>query len=52
MKNAFTLIEVIAVILLTGVLVLASTIALLPLVEGFFQVRQNSDLAQKTNLAL
>ena len=52
MKNAFTLIEVIAVILLAGVLALASSIALLPLVEGFFQVRRNSDLAQKTNLAL
>ena len=52
MKKAFTLIEVIAVILLTSVLVLASSIALLPLVEGFFQVGRNSDLAQKANLAL
>ena len=52
MKKAFTLIEVIAVILLTSVLVLASSIALLPLVEGFFQVGRKSDLAQKTNLAL
>lgn len=52
MKNAFSLIEVLAVILLSGVLVLATSIALLPLVEGFFQVSRNAALAQKTNLAL
>ncbi len=52
MKKGFTLIEVVAVLLLVGLLVLASTIALLPMVEGFMQVRRNVDAAQKSQLAM
>ncbi len=52
MKKGFTLIEVIAVLLLVGILVLASTIALLPMVEGFMQASRNVDAAQKSHLAM
>lgn len=52
MNKGFTLIEVIAVLLLVGVLVLASTIALLPMVEGFMQVGANVDAAQKSQFAM
>ncbi len=52
MKKGFTLIEIIAVLLLVSLLVLASTLALLPLVNGFAQARVNTDAAQKSFLAL
>lgn len=52
MKKGFTLIEVVAVLLLVGVLALASTIGMVPVVDAFLQVRQNAESAQKTHLAL
>jgi prepilin-type N-terminal cleavage/methylation domain-containing protein len=52
MKRGFTLIEIIAVLMLVSVLVLASTIALLPVAEGLVQARQNVDAAQKAQQAL
>jgi len=52
MKKGFTLIEVIAVLLLTGVLVLASSVALLPMVEGFFSVQRNVEGSQRSHLAI
>lgn len=52
MKKAYTLIEMIAVLLLVGVLVLSATVALVPLAQAFLQVRQNSDAAQKSCFAL
>ena len=52
MKQGFTLIEIIAVLVLVSVLVLASTIALLPMAEGFLQMRRNVDASQKSHLAM
>jgi len=52
MKKGFTLIEVIAVLVLVSILVLGSTLALQPLVMGLTQARANTDAVQKTHLAL
>ncbi len=52
MKKGFTLIELIVVLLLFSLLTLASIIALLPMVEGFFMVRQNTEAAQRTQLTM
>ena len=46
MKRGFTLIEMIAVLLIVGVLALATTSALAPIAEGYLQARDNADSAQ------
>lgn len=52
MKQGFTLIETIAVLLLIAVMMLSAAVALVPLSEGFTQAIQNADTAQKAQLAL
>jgi len=52
MKTGFSLIELIAVLLLVGVLAASATISLLPVAEGLAQVRRNATTMQKSRLAL
>lgn len=52
MKNGFSLLELIAVLLLAGVLVLSAAISLLPITEGLVQVRDNVSSAQKAQFAM
>lgn len=52
MKKGFTLIEIIAVLLMVSFLALIATISLLPMTEGFFQIRRSAEGIQKTHLAL
>jgi prepilin-type N-terminal cleavage/methylation domain-containing protein len=52
MKRAFTLIEMVAVLLLVGVLTVTATVALVPVAEAFIQVRRNSDAMQKAGFAM
>ena len=52
MKTAFTMIEVIATLLLVAVLALSVAISLLPMAQGLMQVRANADTAQKARLAM
>lgn len=51
-RSGFTLVETIAVLLLMSVLALSIFIALIPVSEGLAQARENSDIAQKTHLAM
>ena len=50
MKQGFTLIEVIAVLVLVTVLVLVSTLGFLPVVQGYRQVDANVASAQSAHL--
>lgn len=52
MKRAYTLIEMIAVLLLVAVLTLTATVALVPIADAFLQVRTNTDAMQKTAFAM
>lgn len=52
MKKGFTLIEVIAVLLLVAVLGLVTILGMVPVVDGFAQVRENIVAAQKAHLAM
>ncbi|MGD9613218.1 MAG: type II secretion system protein J [Kiritimatiellia bacterium] len=52
MKNAFTLIEVIATLLLVAILAVSVAISLLPMTQGLMQVRANAATAQKARLAM
>lgn len=51
MKRGYTLIETIAVFLLIAVMMLSASVALVPMSDGFSQAIQNSDAAQKAQLA-
>ena len=51
MKRGFSLIELVAVLLLVGVLATAATVSLLPVAEGLMQVRLNATTMQKSRLA-
>lgn len=52
MKTAFTMIEVIATLLLVSILALSVAISLLPITQALMQVRANADTAQKARLAM
>ena len=52
MKNGFTLIEILATLVLVAVLAVSLVISLLPMTEGLMQVRANADAAQKARLAM
>lgn len=51
MKRGFTLIELVAVLLLVGVLIASSMVSLIPVAEGLMQARQNATLLRKSRLA-
>ena len=52
MKKGFTLIEVIATLLLVAILAVSVAISLLPMTQGLMQVRDNAAAAQKARLAM
>ena len=52
MKTAFTLIEVVATLLLVAILAVSVAISLLPMAQGLMQVRDNTAAAQKARLAM
>jgi prepilin-type N-terminal cleavage/methylation domain-containing protein len=52
MKKGFTLIEIIAVLLLVSMLALSAFISLLPMSQALLQVRENTAAAQKARLAM
>ena len=52
MKKGFTLIEVIATLLLVAILAVSMVISLLPMTQGLMQVRANTGTAQKARLAM
>ena len=52
MKTAFTLIEVVATLLLVAILAVSMAISLLPMAQGLMQVRDNAAAAQKARLAM
>ncbi|HMP73826.1 MAG TPA: prepilin-type N-terminal cleavage/methylation domain-containing protein [Kiritimatiellia bacterium] len=52
MKQGFTLLEIIAAMILLSVVVLSTTLAIVPITEALFQTRQNVHSAQKTQLAV
>ena len=51
MKRGFTLIELVAVLLLVGVLIASSMVSLIPVAEGLMQARQNAVILRKSRLA-
>ena len=51
MKRGFTLIELVAVLLLVGVLVASSVVSLIPVAEGLVQARRNATALRKSRLA-
>ncbi len=52
MKKGFTLIEIIATLLLVAILAVSVAISILPMTQGLMQVRVNTAAAQKARLAL
>jgi prepilin-type N-terminal cleavage/methylation domain-containing protein len=51
-RHGFTLIEIIAVLLLLGILAASVMISLAPMVQGLAQVQTNTETAQKARLAM
>ena len=51
MNQGFTLIELVAVLLLVGVLVASSMVSLIPVAEGLVLARQNAAILRKNRLA-
>ena len=51
MTRGYTLIELVAVLLLVGVLAASTVVSLVPVAEGLMHVRQSSRAMQKTRLA-
>ncbi len=52
MKKGFTMIEMIATLLLVAILAVSVVISLLPMAQGLMQVRDNAAAAQKARLAM
>ena len=52
MKMGFTLIEIVATLLLVALLAASAVISMLPMTQGLMQVRDNVAAAQKARLAL
>lgn len=52
MKKGFTLIEIVATLLLVSLLAVSVVISMLPMTQGLMQVRDNAAAAQKARLAL
>ena len=52
MKMGFTLIEIVATLLLVALLAVSAVISMLPMTQGLMQVRDNVAAAQKARLAL
>ena len=50
MKRGFTLIELVAVLLLVGVLVASSVVSLIPVAEGLVQARRNATALRKRRI--
>ncbi len=51
-QHGFTLIEVIAALMLAGILAASVMISLAPVAEGLMQVKVNADIAHKARLAM
>lgn len=51
-QHGFTLIEIIAVLLLVGMLAATVMVSLVPMVQGLAQVQTNTETAQKARLAM
>lgn len=51
-RAGFTLVEIIAVLLLTSILVAVAGISLMPIAEGFAVTQQNVETAQQAQLAM
>lgn len=51
-QSGFTLIEVVAVLVLIGVLAVSTVVSLLPMAEGFVLARRNADAARKAQHAM
>lgn len=51
-QQGFTLIEIIAVLLLVGTLAATVMVSLVPMVQGLAQVQTNTETAQKARLAM
>jgi prepilin-type N-terminal cleavage/methylation domain-containing protein len=51
-QSGFTLIEVVAVLVLIGVLAVSTIVSLLPMAEGFVLAQRNADAARKAQLAM
>ena len=52
MNRGYTLIELVAVLLLLGVLAASTAVSLVPVAEGLMHVRQSARAMQKTRLAI
>lgn len=52
MNRGYTLIEVVAVLLLLGVLAASTAVSLVPVAEGLLQVRRSARAMQKSRLAI
>ena len=52
MSRGYTMIELVAVVLLLGVLAASTAISLVPVAEGFLQVRSSARAMQKSRLAV
>ena len=48
MNRGFSLIELVAVLLLVGILAASATVSLMPVADGLIQVRRNSVSMQKS----
>jgi prepilin-type N-terminal cleavage/methylation domain-containing protein len=52
MNKGFTLVELLVVLLLSGILLLSAFVSLVPATEALMQVRTNSNAAQKAQFAI
>ena len=52
MKKGFTLIEIVATLLLVALLAVSAVVSILPMAQGLMQIRDNAGAAQKARLAM